>query len=124
MKNTETQEQPAPAAASSDLLGGKRECPHCHGSLERYEDPKAVEIIAKLEDESPYWLLRSLAQYVSDLNIACEREPCACSQSSLCITEWCEPCAAQAWLNEQKRLEALPPNAALTDSAAKTKGTK
>jgi hypothetical protein len=24
----------------------KRECPHCHGSLERYEDPKAVEIIA------------------------------------------------------------------------------
>ena len=31
------------------LDGGKRECPHCRGSLERYEDPKAVEIIAKLE---------------------------------------------------------------------------
>jgi uncharacterized protein with PIN domain len=29
----------------------KRECPHCHGSLERYEDPKAVEIIGKLQSE-------------------------------------------------------------------------
>ncbi len=29
----------------------KRECPHCHGSLEQYEDPKAVEIIGKLESE-------------------------------------------------------------------------
>lgn len=28
-----------------------RECPHCHGSLERYEDPKAVEIIGALEKE-------------------------------------------------------------------------
>lgn len=28
-----------------------RECPHCGGSLERYEDPKAVEIIGKLQSE-------------------------------------------------------------------------
>jgi hypothetical protein len=33
------------------LLNGKRECPHCHGSLTRYEDPAAVKIIASLEDE-------------------------------------------------------------------------
>jgi hypothetical protein len=26
----------------------KRECPHCHGSLERYEDPKAVEMLEEL----------------------------------------------------------------------------
>ena len=29
----------------------KRECPHCHESLERYEDPAAVEIIGRLESE-------------------------------------------------------------------------
>ena len=29
----------------------RRECPHCHESLERYEDPKAVEIIGTLENE-------------------------------------------------------------------------
>ena len=28
----------------------KRECPHCHGSLERYEDPKAVDMIEELRD--------------------------------------------------------------------------
>jgi hypothetical protein len=32
-------------------MNAKRECPHCHGSLERYEDPKAIEIIDKLEAE-------------------------------------------------------------------------
>lgn len=55
------------------------------------------------DNESDYWLLRSLAQYVSDLNIACEREPVSCDQSSLCITEWCEPCAVKAWLANQRR---------------------
>ena len=49
-KNLTTKPKQPAELRSSDLLdGGKRECPHCHGSLERYEDPKAVEIIAKLE---------------------------------------------------------------------------
>ncbi len=26
----------------------KRECPHCHGSLERYEDPVAVKMLEEL----------------------------------------------------------------------------
>lgn len=74
------------------------------------------------EDETPYWLLRSLAQYVSDLNIACEREPCSCDQSSLCITEWCEPCAAKAWLENEKTKEKpaiLLPNAGTHAPATK-----
>jgi hypothetical protein len=29
----------------------KRECPHCRGSLERYEDPKAIVIIGELQAE-------------------------------------------------------------------------
>ncbi len=29
----------------------KRVCPHCHESLERYEDPVAVDMIGKLENE-------------------------------------------------------------------------
>ena len=33
-------------------MNDKRECPHCHGSLERYEDPEAVKIIRALEKES------------------------------------------------------------------------
>ena len=28
------------------MTAQKRECPHCHGSLERYEDPVAVELLA------------------------------------------------------------------------------
>ena len=50
MNATETQLPSEPAVASSDGLDdGKRECPHCHASLTRYEDPEAVKIIARLE---------------------------------------------------------------------------
>lgn len=64
------------------------------------------------ERDAESWLLRSLAQYVSDLNIACEREPVSCNQSGICITEWCEPCAAKAWLENQRvaELEDAPAN--------------
>lgn len=66
-------------------------------------------------DSAPYWLCYALAEYVCAINETCEREPTSCAESSLCITEWCAPCAALAWLNEQKRLSApLPPNADLT----------
>ncbi len=46
MKTTETQ-----SPGSLHPVVRRRECPHCHGSLERYEDPAAVDIIGKLESE-------------------------------------------------------------------------
>lgn len=46
MKTTETQ-----SGSSLQRVVRRRECPHCHESLERYEDPAAVEIIGRLESE-------------------------------------------------------------------------
>jgi hypothetical protein len=42
---------PATQSAGSLHPLVRRQCPHCHGSLERYEDPAAVEIIGRLETE-------------------------------------------------------------------------
>uniref|UniRef100_A0A6M3KRJ0 Uncharacterized protein n=1 Tax=viral metagenome TaxID=1070528 RepID=A0A6M3KRJ0_9ZZZZ len=36
------------ANKGGDMSDTERRCPHCSGSLERYEDPKAVELIAAL----------------------------------------------------------------------------
>lgn len=44
----------------------KRECPHCHGSLNRYEDPQAVEIINRLEkeiDDNDRWMREVLTDF-------------------------------------------------------------
>ncbi len=44
----------------------KRECPHCHGSLARYEDPEAVVMIGKLNDElkdHERWMHEVLADF-------------------------------------------------------------
>lgn len=126
---------PATCSAAAQYLymvAAKKSAKHCKGlipwervnlatrtgfkRLARWFISQGIQLPPKEpgRDESecaPYWLCYALAQYVCDLNIACEREPCSCDQSSLCITEWCEPCAAKAWLQEQKRLSApLPPN--------------
>lgn len=77
-------------------------CPACHTDRDKSELSPAP---GSASEDDNYWLLRSLAQYVCDLNIACEREPCSCDQSSLCITEWCEPCAAKAWLESEQEKE-------------------
>ena len=67
---------------------------------------------------APYWLCRSMAQYLVEVGEPCERVMSGgdtCVNSSDCITEWCAPCAAKAWLDEQKRLEApMPQNEKLS----------
>jgi hypothetical protein len=68
-------------------------------------------------DCAPYWLCRGMAQYIVEIyDETCERAAVGgelCHNTSDCITEWCVPCAAKAWLEEQIRLEKpLPPNGA------------
>ena len=54
-------------------------------------------------DESPYWLLRSLAEFVVERHPECDRNgDVECYQSSDCITEWCPQCAAKAFLVDAK----------------------
>lgn len=61
--------------------------------------PPAKLTAADPTESAPYWLCYSLAERVSD---ECERAATIpCNDSSLCITEWCPPCAASAWLLEQ-----------------------
>jgi hypothetical protein len=68
-------------------------------------------------DCAPYWLCRGMAEYIIEIyDETCERAAVGgelCHNTSDCITEWCVPCAAKAWLKEQIRLEKpLPPNGA------------
>jgi hypothetical protein len=62
-----------------------------------------------MSDESesvPYWLLRSLAEYLE--GVGCEDDAIiSCDQSSKCITEWCPPCAAAQWLKMQRHQEKI-----------------
>jgi hypothetical protein len=65
-------------------------------------------------DCAPYWLCRAMAEAIVDCKLDCERAATGgelCHNTDDCITEWCVPCAAKAWLEEQQRQEALlPPN--------------
>lgn len=64
-------------------------------------------------DCAPYWLCYGMAQYLVEIGEPCERAATGgelCHNTSDCITEWCAPCAAKAWLDEQKRLSAAIPN--------------
>lgn len=62
---------------------------------------------AAIEAADYYWLCRMMAADA-------EQELCkngtdtSCDQTSLCVTEYCIPCAARAWMNDQRRLEAMP----------------
>lgn len=59
-------------------------------------------------NETPYWQFRSMAERLAVM--PCEGhefgddDPCA--DTGLCITEWCAPCAASAWVAETKKAEA------------------
>ena len=60
--------------------------------------------------ESEYWLSRGMAEYIVEIyGETCERSATGgelCHNTADCITEWCVPCAASAWLKQQKMLEA------------------
>lgn len=80
------------------------------GSAATPEQPERDE-----NDCAPYWLCRGMAEYIVELyGETCKRSATGgelCHNTADCITEWCVPCAAKAWLEEQKRLEKpLPPN--------------
>lgn len=70
-------------------------------------------------DSAPYWLCYGMAQYLTEIAEPCERAATGgelCANTDDCITEWCAPCAAKAWLQqEQVRSRPLPLNARLTD---------
>jgi hypothetical protein len=86
----------------------------------KHTTPSAASSKEPERDESdcaPYWLCRGMAQYIVEIyDETCERAAVGgelCHNTSDCITEWCVPCAAKAWLEEQIRLEKpLPPNGA------------
>ena len=62
-------------------------------------------------DSAPYWLCYGMAEWLGKCGLECERRgDIPCPQTSDCITEWCIPCAAKAWLDEQKRLSQVQPN--------------
>jgi len=77
-------------------------------------------------DCAPYWLCYGMAGYFED--VPCERAMQGgdeCHNSADCITEWCVPCAAKAWLQEQKRLSApLPPNSVLSNRSDEARECK
>lgn len=79
--NTETQ-SPRPVGSSAGLDDGKHQCPHCHGSLTRYEDPEAVKIISRLEAdiyERQQWL-NNAERILRDLGYErCTAGACNCS---------------------------------------------
>lgn len=54
---------------------------------------------------APYWLCRGLAADAEHQDCANGTDT-SCDQTSLCITEYCMPCAAKAWMNDQRKLEA------------------
>lgn len=66
---------------------GKRECPHCHGSLARYEDPEAVQTIRRLEAdfyERLRWL-NNAERILRDLGYErCTAAACNCSSYHRC----------------------------------------
>jgi hypothetical protein len=62
----------------------------------------------ELAESAPYWLCYSIANYI-------KREPCQrkgdteCKHTGDCLTEWCAPCAAKAWMKERRRLARQKP---------------
>jgi len=71
------------------------------------EQEKAAKAEAD-EESRPYWLWRAMLE-------ECARHGChrpaddRCEGSGLCITEWCVPCAAKAFLAREKAGEEPPP---------------
>ncbi len=55
--------------------------------------------LAAMEDEGPYWLWRAMLTECEPLR--CKQEAAGgdeCQYTGGCITEWCTPCAARAFL--------------------------
>jgi len=62
-------------------------------------------------DCAPYWLCRGMAQMIVAEGRPCQR--CGfitCKNTDDCITEWCLPCAAKAWLEGEQAKERPHPN--------------
>jgi hypothetical protein len=111
-----------------DKLGARGKIDEHESAVERIRDLIAKEDelqslqsshneAVKAVEDSPYWLLRAAAEEFA--SPTCNRQEIhgeiRCSETSMCITEWCTPCALTAWLEGQRKAER-----ALLD--AKTKG--
>lgn len=73
----------------------------------KVDESRAAALTPEQEDGGDYWLLRTLANFMVNHHHECDREP-SCDQSGDCITEWCEQCAAKAWLRDVKAREQAP----------------
>lgn len=105
--------------SESDDGGHFIECQECKASsvliYPSKTDPKPLlrEAWNQRENDAPYWLLRSACERLIESIGVCDRQlsdggNIKCHESSDCITEWCAPCAARAWLNGEKEKEKLP----------------
>lgn len=67
------------------------DCPQCWGEGEEVRETKL-----------PFWQFHSMASRLASM--PCEHKSYSqCSETDLCITEWCEPCAAKAWMRQHEQ---------------------
>ena len=91
--------EPSPGLQKSNS-DGDRVCPHCRGSLARYEDPVAVEIIHNLESELRResmrvdWLLAR--QYNHNTRKSVDAEIFACGDCDPCLGGRPDQCAVMS----------------------------
>lgn len=58
---------------------------------------------AHVDDKRPYWMWQAMIEHISAVAKGCERGAPRCADSGDCITEWCVPCAAQAYMQACKQ---------------------
>lgn len=57
--------------------------------------------LAEADEERPFWLLHALLDFAA-LHPCARSEEHPCAQTDDCVTEWCAPCAARAWVAKEK----------------------
>ena len=85
-------------------------------------------VIEKLNDERPFWLWYAMLRFTAE--VVCRRESessppdIPCCDTSDCITEYCERCAARAFLRPIEDAMGLPDDERITEHAAQEAGKK
>lgn len=89
---------------------GQVVCRKCRLREDAYiQPPGNVAAVGEANDKADYWLAHMLAEYVVRHNEGCELESMTdFTERQLCVTEYCAPCAARWWLDEQAKLASQP----------------
>lgn len=62
----------------------------------------------KADEDRPYWLWRAMLEYMAEEGCGQHDEDgCTCKDDADCITEWCTPCAAAAFLEAERKRETI-----------------